>query len=124
VWVRGARNPEWTPLQTGTVDFKTPDLCDLTSGTPRALPIPLGRIPEKCYSDGDSGKMNETSGVQFLVRWEGQCTLEGVRVVVGDKDLTNDDIAQSRFKVEFANPGVGDYDDFEFNKYPEAIYFT
>jgi hypothetical protein len=124
VWVRGARNPEWTPLQTGTVDFKTPDLCDLTSGTPRALPIPLGRIPEKCYSDGDSGKMNETSGVQFLVRWEGQCTLEGVRVVVGDKDLTNDDIAASRFKVEFANPGVGDYDDFEFNKYPEAIYFT
>lgn len=121
VWVRGARSSVWVHLQSGTVTLEDSD--DLTAGGPHSLPIPLGNLPDECIHDGDKGKLNETSGVQFLVRWEGPCAIEGVRVEVGDKDMTSDDLDESRFKVAFSKPGLAEYEDYEYSKYQSPLYF-
>jgi len=120
VWVRSNRNPEWLPMKAGSVDFAPSD--DLTRSEPRSLPIPIGDIPDKCYPDGDPGKVSETSGVQFLVRWEGPCTLEGIRVEIGNDDRMEDDVKCSG-RVVFAKPGPAEYDDYEYATYQLPLYF-
>lgn len=122
IWVRGSRSPEWQPLRAGTIDFEAGADFDLTGTDPRSLTIPLGKLPDTCVHDGDKGKLNQTSGIQFLIRWQGPCSVEGVRVTVAENDLTSDDFQQAKFKVTFAKPGPAEYDDFEYNRYPDGIW--
>lgn len=117
IWVRSAENPAWIAMKTGTVEVPKLIGCDLAQGTPRSVTIPVGDIPKECR---DGHKTNESRGIQFLVRWEGSCQLEGVEVVHGDKDLTKTEVNPAKFKVVFAPTVAGDYDDYEYLQYHQA----
>lgn len=122
LWVRSAERSDWTPMQTGTVEVPVVNGCDLAQGVPRSVPIPIGTIPNDCKPD--LGKLNETRGVQFLVRWEGVCQLEGVKVRHSDKDLTEEKVDKTKFAITFKPAPVGDYDDFEYLKFHTNPWIT
>lgn len=121
VWVRSSKNPTWLPYRSGTINFAAVDPSDITRDSARVLPIALGNVPDAAY---EGGKENEAMGLQFLVRWEGPCSLEGVRVTMGDKDLMQDDVTDCSYKVVFAKSPSGEYDDWEYSKFTEATWFS
>lgn len=115
VWVRSAERNDWVPMQTGTVTVPGVMGADLAQDIPRTLPIPLGNVPAGCAPD--TGKLNETRGIQFLVRWEGACQLEGVKVFHSEKDLNEQNSDCSKFDYTFQPAPPTGYDDFEYLTY-------
>lgn len=122
VWVRTAERTDWVPMQTGTVNVPRINGADLAQGIPRSLPIQLGNIPESCVPD--AGKLNETRGVQFLVRWEGVCQLEGVKVFHSDKDLTEQNVDKAKFDFTFGPAPATTYNDFEYFEFRSNPWIT
>lgn len=125
VWVRSNKNPTWVPFRSGTAEVAVMgEGCDLTQGEPRSLPIPLGDIPKACLGDEQGGSVNEASGLQFLIRWEGSVQIEGIKLKHNANDLANDDPISSRFKVVFKKVGDGQFDDYEYLDFRESQHFT
>lgn len=116
VWVRNSKTPRWTIYRCGSVDVPQDCAC-LCENAPRSLPIPLGKIPEICPTDDEQGgKVDEGNGIQFLIRWEGRCQIQGLRVFHTTDDMGNDDVVDSKLNVKFSNIAATDYDDFEYAK--------
>lgn len=113
VWVRTSDSPEWVFWRAGTVE-NTDDLSmgDFIGNDPRPVVIPLGNLPE---SDSCKGKASEGRWLQLLIRWQGYCTLENVRLTYGTKDITKDDLSLDGFKIEFAKASGSEYVDYEFS---------
>lgn len=118
---RTEENVAWKTLASGTV--VNPDLNDeLDSTAPRSLPIPLGHIPKKC--DPVIGRnSNEGRSIQFLVRWEGSCQFQGVRVTHGDSDLSRTDVSCAGKEYTFVRSVECGYDDFEYAENDENPWF-
>jgi len=116
VWVRSAESPEWVPWRAGVVEVPElgPGEADIAANPPRPISIPLGRIPDGCNDDG-TGKTSETRSIQCLIRWEGSCKLEGIRVEHGDTELKDVVLDKEMLDVTFKNAAIGDYDDFEYS---------
>lgn len=112
VWCRTAENPKWTAWRAGTVT-NNPDDEALMDGLPRPIMIPLGQVPNLCT--GTPSRSAESRGMQFLVRWRGRATLEGVKIEHGDKDIYSDDCDPKALNFTFAPIGETEYDDFDYS---------
>lgn len=112
VWYRTAENPRWLPWKAGRAENPADDE-NLFDSLPRPLMIPLGTVPNACSEGGKSG---ESRGMQFLIRWRGRCTLEGLKIEIGEKDLQSDDCDQGRFAFTFSAIGETGYDDFAYSE--------
>jgi hypothetical protein len=81
VWVRTGNTGNWTYWRSGKIDNKVEPTGDweyeLQGGEPFDVDLPLGAIPK-------SLKTSRT--YQFLVRWKGYCSIEGLAFIaaVGD----------------------------------------
>lgn len=123
VWVRPYESGKWTPWRAGTVRAPMLNLAnfDLRGGVPPSTMIPLGRLPEAC---GGGKPVNQTRGLQLLVRWEGCCTLENIRVTHGNSDLSKDELNASTLNVTFERVTDTTLMDFEYSEYDSAPWLT
>lgn len=109
VWVRGGSTGNWTYMRSGKIDNKVDPTGDweyeLQGGEPYDVQIPLGRIPD--------GLRNERS-YQFLVRWRGYCSFEGISFLGTDGGSKDGVTPQVPLPVtEIARLNAYDYDDLE-----------
>lgn len=113
VWFRPGESTQWVYLRAGTIEV--PDTVNELISVPKEIAeVPLGKLSDKCAR---GGKVNESRSVQFLVRWEGYCTFEGLRVTHGEKDLHKDDLDISKFDIKFTpDAGGSEYSDFEYSE--------
>jgi hypothetical protein len=123
VWVRPYESGKWAPWRAGTVTAPMLNLVagDLTGGVPPSTMIPLGRLPEACGADTP---VNQTRGLQILVRWEGCCTLENIRVTHGDKDLAKDEISNAALNITFERITDTTLEDYEYADHEAAPWLT
>jgi hypothetical protein len=121
VWVRTPRSPKWYAMRAGQIDLKEPE-DELLESAPRSLPIPLGKIPDKCEVSDQPGTLNVSNGIQFLIRWQGYCQLEGLKVKHGADDQANDDPIAARYAVVFENLADVDYNDFEYSESTTPVW--
>lgn len=116
VWFRTKETPVWLPWRAGTVE-NPPNDGNLLDSLPRPQMIPLGDVPKTC-NDGKSS--SESCGMQFLVRWRGRCSFQGLRIELGERDLSSDDGKGDSFT--FTPISETEYDDFgydsQFNPWP------
>lgn len=114
VWVRTPRSPRWLPYNAGSVKFSPGDPWNLNESDPRSLPIPLGRIPDGCVVKDIPGSINVSNGLQFLIRWEGYCQCEGVKITHGEQDQAKDEPLPAVVQLEKIT--ADDYNDFEYSE--------
>lgn len=122
VWFRPDENPAWRFFRAGTVD--APDFSfeldtPLTSPEKRAVSIALGDLPTVCNG---TSNVNESRSLQFLIRWEGYCTLESLRVGHTPDDLTATQFDKAKLRFTFSKPEGCVYDDFEYSLTEEPIW--
>lgn len=125
VWFRPAESSKWIPWAAGTVEnpeLNPTDEADLTEAEPRTFPIPLGSLPQVCTDANSSA--NQSRSIQFLIRWEGYCQIEGLRVTHGDSDVSADQLDCSCFNLTFAHAAETEYDDFEYSASDEPTWIT
>lgn len=126
VWFRPLESPSWQFLNAGSVtvpDFSD-DPFDLSASEPQAIDIPLGKIPDTCRPDSKK-KSNESRSVQFLVRWSGYCSFEGIRVTHGEQEVVATDVVDtSKLKVTFAKSTGDGYSDFEYSETDDATWIN
>jgi hypothetical protein len=114
VWFRPDENPGWRYYQSGSVtapDYAA-DLEESVGEDSRSVPIELGLLPDDCSK---SGKVNESRSIQFLVRWEGQCTFEAIKVEHTPNDLSETQFQKTGLTVKLSKPSGCHYDDFEYS---------
>lgn len=120
VWVRTPRSPKWIPYNAGSIKFQDGDPWTLDETDPRSLAIPLGKIPEGCVTKDVPGTLNVSNGLQFLIRWEGFCQCEGVKVTHGEMDQAKDDPLPAVVTLEKIT--ADDYNDFEYSESTTPIW--
>lgn len=116
VWVRTPRSPKWHCYRCGTIKMKPGCAPDLLESDPRSVAIPLGKIPDACDVTDQPGQFNVSNGLQFLVRWQGYCQFEGIKVTHGQEDQSSDTPKQCGFDVELCKLTADDYNDFEYSE--------
>lgn len=121
VWFRPLESTKWIFWKAGTIEVLPPK--ELVEADPHAVRIPLGMMPRGCIEDSES-KSNESRSVQFLIRWEGACQLEGLKINHGEKDLKDDNTKPELLNIVFRQEGVPNYDDFEFSATDAPTWIT
>jgi hypothetical protein len=123
VWFRPLESKTWIPWQAGRIEApELGDEGDLSEGDPQPAAIPLGDMPKACVPAGNHA--NESRSVQFLVRWAGYCSLEGIRIEHGIDDLTDDTLKNSGLNVTFLKATGDNYSDFEYAESDEPDWIT
>ncbi len=123
VWFRSGESPKWQAWRAGTVsnpELNTACEWDLSAAAPRTIAIPLGDLPKVC--EPDAGKVNESRSIQFLIRWQGYCQVEGLRIVHGETNLSQDQLELKNLDVKFGHAVDCEYDDFEYSETPEPLW--
>lgn len=111
IWFRTSENPRWQPWRAGKVN-NPPDDENLLESLPRPIMIPLGDVPNACLPPG---KSSESKGMQFLVRWKGKATLEGIKISHAEHDLYGDDCDPRLSDFVFGPIGETEYGDFDYS---------
>lgn len=114
VWVRTPRSPQWYPMRAGSIELPGTVTGDLNESAPRTIAIPLGNVPKECEVKDLPGTLNVAHGLQFLVRWQGYCQFEGIKVVHGEEDQSRDDLLPPVVKLQAIT--ASDYSDFEYSE--------
>jgi hypothetical protein len=120
VWVRTPRSPKWYAMRAGTITMDPGNPADLNESHPRSIPIPIGKIPDACEVTDLPGTLNVANGLQFLVRWEGYCQLEGIKVMHGVEDKASDELLPKTVKLQRIT--ASDYSDFEYSESETATW--
>lgn len=115
VWFRVAGTQAWRLWQSGVVENRVPTGCDAIPAEPGGaeIAIPLGEIPN------DAGQ-NVSRTVQFLVRWAGYCSVEGITAIYQMADLDGKNFDTRNLDVRFCERATVDYDDYEYADNNEA----
>lgn len=123
VWVRPYESGKWVAWQAGTVTSNLFDFAsgDLAEGALPSTTIPLGTVPKTC---GGESPIHQTRGLQALIRWEGCCTLEGIRVTHGNSDISKDDVLDRRLNLTLERITDTELDDFEYSERESATWIT
>lgn len=85
VWARNDDCPNWTFWRQGQVCVKSDgccpedDVCDLRGFCSKDFDLDLGDVPDK---------VKDARKIQFLVRWRGVASIEGIKIIqsIGDPD--------------------------------------
>ena len=111
VWVRRGASGNWTPWRDGKIVARVFPEEDwefsLEGGDPQDKDVPLGVFPEAIRTENPRT-------VQFLIRWVGYCSVEGLKLdsTAGDvDDGQTTQVDQPIVRLEVLSNF--DYDDFE-----------
>lgn len=123
VWYRSSESPGWKFLLDGEVtvpDFSA-DPFDLSAPDKRNIAIPLGELPNICLEDATT-RANQSRAIQFLVRWQGFCAFEGIKVECGSEDLSIKELEKEKLAHTFVKGKGCVYDDFEYSSTVDPLW--
>lgn len=122
VWFRPDESPGWRFYQAGSVtapDYSS-DLDSSCASDSRSVAVSLGSLPDDCMKG--AGKVNESRSIQFLVRWEGYCTFEAIKVEHTSGDVSENQFAKEALSIVLEKPAGCDYSDWEYSVTEEPLW--